>query len=220
VPQSEIDEMNEKYEVETIANHFQVLRVSNNDCYYLNPELVPDTNSIVLCPKCFMSPLQHPYSIARGHDYGIISSLPELSKPSQNSISLMRLFGWTVHINDKTSRGHCISYSSDGPSVCASKILPAIDNNYSPQVTFIGTKEQWRVDRKNYKNVCHISANDVFDRLKVMCDCNELFIEKTISIDHSNKAIESIEQHNKEMDEAVIVTLDRNIHAIALEKNR
>ena len=51
-----------------------------------------------------------------------------------------------------------------------------------------------------------------------MCDCNELFIEKRISIDHSNKAIESIEQHNKEMDEAVIVTLDKNIHAIDLEK--
>ena len=53
-----------------------------------------------------------------------------------------------------------------------------------------------------------------------MCDCNELFIEKRISIDRSNQAIESIEKHNKEIDEAVIVTLDKNIHAIDIEKNR
>ena len=98
MPQSEIDEMSAKHEVEIIAKHFQVLRMSNNEWYYLNQELVPDTNSIVLCPKCFVSPLEHPHIIARGHDYGIISSLPELSKPSQNAISLMILFGWTVYI--------------------------------------------------------------------------------------------------------------------------
>ena len=45
VPQSEIEEMNEKCEVETIANHFQVLRVSIDEWCCLNPELVPDTNS-------------------------------------------------------------------------------------------------------------------------------------------------------------------------------
>ena len=50
-----------------------------------------------------------------------------------------------------------------------------------------------------------------------MCDCNEIFIEKGISINHSEQARESLEQHNKEMDEAVTVTLDKNIHAIDLK---
>ena len=109
----------------------------------------------------------------------------------------MRLFGWSIHKNDKTSSGHFISFSSGDPYVCASKILPAIDNTDSLPVTFIGTKEKWRVDHKNYKNLYHISANDVFNWLKVMCDCNELFIEKGISIDRSKQARESSDQNKK-----------------------
>ena len=34
VPQSDIDETSAKHEVETIATHFQVLRVSNNECIF------------------------------------------------------------------------------------------------------------------------------------------------------------------------------------------
>ena len=103
--------------------------MSNNECYYLNPELVPGTNSIVICPKCLVSPLEYPCSIAIGNGCGIMASLPKLSKPSQNPISLMLLFGWINHTNDKTSIGYCIYFSSDGTSVCASNILPVIDND-------------------------------------------------------------------------------------------
>ena len=67
MPQSEIDEMSAKYEVETIAKHSQLLRVCNNDWCYLNPDIASETNSIVLCPKFFVSPLEHLCSIARGH---------------------------------------------------------------------------------------------------------------------------------------------------------
>ena len=108
VSQSDIDEMSLNYVVETIDKHFQVLRVSNNEWNYLNSELVLDTNSIVLNPKCFENPLERPCSIARGHDYGIMSSLPELSKPLQKAIPLMRLFVWTIHTNNKTSIGNFI----------------------------------------------------------------------------------------------------------------
>ena len=161
VTQSDIDEIGEKHEVETIPKNFQVLWVSNNEWCCLSPELITDTNSIVMCPKCFVIPLDHPHSIGRGHGCGIMSSLLELSKPSQNAISLMRIFGWTIHINDEASSGHCISFASSGPSVCARNILPAIDNKYTPPVTFIGTKEQWQVDHNDYKNSHHISATDV-----------------------------------------------------------
>ena len=51
-----------------------------------------------------------------------------------------------------------------------------------------------------------------------MCDFNEIYVEKGISINRSEQMRESIEQHNKEIDEAVIVTLYKNIHAIDLEK--
>ena len=74
------------------------------------------------------------------------------------------------------------------------------------------------MDRNNYKNVYHISATHVCDWLKVMHDCNKLFIEKGISIYHSEQVHESIEQYNKEMDESVIVTIDKNAHAIDIQK--
>ena len=161
VYQSDIDAMRMSYDGDIINKNCQVLWVSNNKWNYLNTELVPDSNSIVLCPKYFENNLEHRCIIARGNDHVIIVSLPELIKPSQNTISLMRLFGWTIHMNNKTSSGHYIDFASDSPSVCT-KNLPTIDNNYSPQVTFIGVKEQWRMDRKNYKNVYHISATVFF----------------------------------------------------------
>ena len=117
VPQSYIGEMTAKYEVETIAKHFQVLQVSSDEWCYLNPELVPDTNSVLLCPRCVGSPLEYSCSIARCHDYRITSSFPELSKPLENSVELMRLFRSTININSNAISGHCIYFSSDSPPV-------------------------------------------------------------------------------------------------------
>ena len=90
------------------------------------------------CPKFFENPFEHLHSVTRGHDYGIRSSLSELSKPSQNDISLMRLFGWTIRTNNKTSSGHYISFASDGPSACVKEIPPEIYHNHSPEDTFMG----------------------------------------------------------------------------------
>ena len=51
-----------------------------------------------------------------------------------------------------------------------------------------------------------------------MCDYNELFKENGVSIDHSKQVRDSIEQNNKEIYEAMIITLDENNHAIDLQK--
>ena len=45
-----------------------------------------------------------------------------------------------------------------------------------------------------------------------------ILLEKLISIDRSEQVRESIEQCNKEMDEAMIVALDKNINDVDLEK--
>ena len=71
---------------------------------------------------------------------------------------------------------------------------------------------------KNHKNLHRISATDFFDLLKAMCDCNELFMEILISINHSEQVRESIGMYNKEIDEAMIVTLGKNIHDVDIEK--
>ena len=148
-----IEELKNKYDKSMIKSYFQLLQVTADDWYYLNPELVPNQNEVTLCPKCFNNPLDHKYSIANGHDYGIISSLPTLNKPSQNSISLLRLFGSAIHINEATCSGHCISFESDGPHVCANRVLPALEAKASVHVTFVGTKDQWRIARNQYKNL-------------------------------------------------------------------
>ena len=48
VPQCEIDSMRQNHSERAISNHFQILQVSDSNWYYLNPELVPDTSSVVL----------------------------------------------------------------------------------------------------------------------------------------------------------------------------
>lgn len=103
--------------------------------------------------------------------------------------------------------------------MCASKVLPAIKKGCSPQVTFIGTKDQWRVESKKYKNLHHVSATDIYAWLDVLCDCNELFKEKGARIDRSEALRNSIADHNREIDDAAIITLDANAHAIDLQKS-
>ena len=134
-------------------------------------------------------PLEYLHIISRCHDHGIILLLPTLSKPSQNYISFMRLFGWTSHTSNKTSSANCIPFSSDDPSEFTKKILPSIDHNLSHQVTFIG-KYHWQVDRNNSKNLHRNSETNGFDWLKVICSWNELFKEKGFSVDYSEKVRE------------------------------
>ena len=78
----------------------------------------------------------------RGYDYDRISSLPNLNKTSQNSISPFRLFGSDTQNNENTCIRCCIYVASDGLSVCANKILLVIEHNHSLQVAFIATREK------------------------------------------------------------------------------
>ena len=136
--------------------------------------------------------LQLEDAFANGHDYGNISSLPSLSLVAKNAISPLRLFSNAFHINKKTYSGHFVSFASDGPSTISSKVLPAIESNSLPQVTFIGNKEQWRIDKKKYS----VSADNIFQWLNVLGDSNELFRNKSIKIDTSEKKKEEIKEVN------------------------
>ena len=180
----------------------------------MNPELVPHKEKIILCSRCYKDPTSYCFSIASGHDYGIISSLPTLTITEKNAISPFRLFGNAVHINKKTCSGHFISFASDGPSTISSKILPIIDTKSLPQVTFIGTKEQWRIDQKKYSNLHSVSADNIYEWLNVLCDCNEFFRDKGIQIDSTEKKKKEIKEANDIIEKSVIITLDKNINAL------
>ena len=109
-------------------------------------------------------------------------------------------------------------FASDGPLVCASNFLPPIDHNFSLQVTFISARDQYQKDSGKQENVCQLSVPVICERLKVLTNCNELFIENKISIEDYQQTKESINDHNKEADETVIVTLDHNACAMDMKK--
>jgi hypothetical protein len=60
--------------------------------YHLNPDLIRDVNSIVLCAICSKKTLQYKYSLANGYDYGRRSSLPILNGTTRSAIVPGRIY--------------------------------------------------------------------------------------------------------------------------------
>ena len=163
---------------------------------------------------CFKDPLSHPYSIASGHDYGRLGDLPDLNFVTKNTLSLVRMFGQTTHLNSKTCSGHVITFDSNGPNVCCSSMLEALDENCVPHVTFIGSREKWRVEKQKYKNLYTISAHSVFAWLDVLCEINPLQVDRGIKFENKSSIRNKISELNKLMEAAVIVTNDKTISKI------
>ena len=68
-----------------------------------------------------------------------------------------------------------------------SKILTTIEKDLSLQVTFIGNKEQWRVEQKKYQNMYPICKDDIYKWLQVLSNINVLFKDRNIQIDNSQE---------------------------------
>ena len=162
----------------------------------MNPDLVTNINSITSCSTCFKDPLSHPFSIANGYDYGRIGNLPSLILVTKNTISLVRMFRQTLHLNSKTHSGYAITFDSNGPQVCTKTMLEALDENCIPQVTFIGSKDKWRIEKKKYKNLYSISAEALFSWLDVLCDSNDLFTNRKIHLNEREEIIAKINHLN------------------------
>ena len=214
IESSKVDSIFEKYEEKIIEDHFSMLKGDDSNWYYLNPDLVGSNDSICLCSRCYKDPLSHPYSIANGHDYGRIGKLPNLNFVTKNTISLVRLFGQTMHLNSKTRSGHTITFDSNGPQVCVSSMLEALDENCIPQVTFIGTKEKWRIEQKKYKNLYSISATAVFAWLDILSNINDMFLSKKISFSERESVKSRIAELNELIANSAIVTNDSIISKI------
>ena len=119
----------------------------------MNLDLVANATNITLCPTCFKDPLGYPFSIANGYDYGRISNLPDLNLVTKNSISLVRIVRKTINLNSQTHSSYARKFNSNGPQVCAKTILEALDEKYIPQVTFIGSKDKWRIEKEKIQKL-------------------------------------------------------------------
>ena len=85
-------------------------------------------------------------------------------------------------LNGRFSLGYSICFRSDGPHVISSKVIPNIELHTLPQITFIGSKDQWRKEQNKYKNLYSIPDGDVYYWLNVLSQMNGLFIDKKIKL--------------------------------------
>lgn len=143
-----------------IVKRYRQLYFDRDDVYYLIPELARDHSSVPLCGKCFADPRKSPFSVGSGHDYGRTGSLPDLTPVALGCIAPIRCFGMDISISGKHPTGHAICFPSDGPGKVAT-VLPRVDAECIPRVTFIGPEEEWRIQRKQFRALYSIPVDDV-----------------------------------------------------------
>ncbi|ETM48838.1 hypothetical protein L914_06688 [Phytophthora nicotianae] len=146
----------------TVRKHAQILLQPDGRNYYLNPELVRDTERVHLCSKCAYNPRKSKFSIANGHDYGRYDSLPDLSPIAKNCISPAWCFGLEFSVSGKHCSGHAICFPSGGPQACA-KVLPSTDIERKPRVTFIGPSEEWRAKKHLFRGLYELPSIQIDD---------------------------------------------------------
>jgi hypothetical protein len=147
-----------------VKNHVQVVQ-NNGHFYHLNPDLVFDVNKIVLCPVCAIDPMtKDQESIAAGNDYGRLGNLKSLNGTTQNACTLVPLYNINLQIQANHSTNHSIAFSINGPMEC-SKVLPCVDADHRPQVTFLGPGDEWRKVAGKYKYLYEMDTETAYNWL-------------------------------------------------------
>ena len=120
----------------------------------------------MLCKTCKIDPLNHPYSISSGHDYGRINTLPKLNLTTQNAIVASRAFHIDILVRSNHSTAHAICFPSDGPSEVA-KVLPNVSDSRRVQVTFLGPRDAWRKTQLRFRAIYELDVCGAFAWLNV-----------------------------------------------------
>ena len=199
---------------EIVKKHVELFHSKTGSWHHLNANLINDERRITLCNQCAKALCDSECSIARGHDYGRLGDLPELNNVSRNAISPVRIFGQTLSVNGSKCLGHSISFKSDGPLVISEKTLPSLEDHLLPQITFLGSNEQWRKDKGIYKNSYSISAKDLFSWLDVLSNVNSLFKKMSVKIDKSERVKELLKSCENKIEEAMIFESNKKIEKL------
>ena len=150
--------------------------------YHLNPDLVPDRDNVVLCKVCCQNPLNHPYSIANGHDYGRTKHFVNLNQLELATVQPIRPYNINLLLRANHSTGHSICFPSNGPTQLA-KELPNLDPDRQPQITFLGPNETWRITKEEWKKLYTINTDNVYKALQIWKALNNRHFENVEVID-------------------------------------
>ncbi|ETK74515.1 hypothetical protein L915_18714 [Phytophthora nicotianae] len=194
-------------------SHAQVFYHPDGKKYFLNPELVRDTERIHLCASCAYNPRKSKFSLANGHDYGRYGSLPDLSPIAKNCIAPARCFGLEFSISGKHCSGHSICFPSSGPQACT-KVLPVMDIDRKPRVTFIGPTEEWRARKHLFWGLYELPSESIFSWLNVLKETHSFFRKECIVIDDSLSAKQRLADLQDSIEKGVIVSDAGALHAV------
>ena len=154
-----------------VEHHIQVVK-HRGHFYHLNPYLVFDVNEIVLCPLCAKDPMtKNQESIATGSNYGQLAHLKPLNGTTRNACVPVRLYNINLQIQENHSTNHSITFPIDGP-VENLKVLPCVDINHHPQVTFLGPQDAWHKVAHKYKHLFQMDTKIAYDWLTLWVNTN------------------------------------------------
>jgi hypothetical protein len=154
-----------------VDKHVQVLK-HDGHFYHLNPDLVYDTNAIVLCPvyaKDLM--MKKDKSIAAGNDYGQLGYLKPLNSTTRNACVHIRLYNFNLQIRANHSTNHSIAFPINCSVECL-KQLPCVDVNHQPQVTFLGPRDEWQKVVGKYKHLYEMDTDIAYEWLQFWVNAN------------------------------------------------
>jgi hypothetical protein len=169
-----------------VKDHVQVLK-HNGHFYHLNPDLVFDVDEIVLCPVCAIDPMMKSQtSIAAGNDYGWLAHLKPLNGTTRNACVPVWLYNINLQICENHSTNHSIAFPMDGPVECL-KVLPCVDINHCPHVTFLGPQHARCKNAHKYKHLFKMDTKLAYDWLTFWVNANYSSF-KECTIDESEDA--------------------------------
>ena len=197
---------------EIIREHISVTQ-HDGKYYHINPDLVQNMQKIVLCTRCNINPLDHPYSLASGHDYGRRGKLKKLNDNSWNAILPVRPYNIDILLRENHSTGHCIFFPSDGP-VEISKVLPHLPENELPQATFLGPLGKWVKKKQSYRFLYEMQIEEQYKWLDVWKKIGHPSY-KDIEIDSSDRKKEYLKSVIEKIEEHVIITEDKDINSMS-----
>jgi hypothetical protein len=116
-------------------------------------------------------------SIAAGNDYGRHGNLKSLNGTTKNACTPVRLYNIDFQIQANHSTNHSIAFPITGLMECL-KVLPYMDADHWPQVTFLGPQDEWRKVAGKYKYLYEMDAETANNWLQVWVGANHPSFEE------------------------------------------
>ncbi len=167
-------------------------------------------DEIILCPICAIDPMMKSQeSIASGNDNGGFAHLKPLNRTTRNACVPVRLYNINLQIRENHSTNHSIAFPMDDPVECL-KVLPCVDINHRPHVTFLGPQDAWRNTAHKYEHLLEMDKILAYDWLTFWVNTNHPSF-KECTIDESEDAQTKMNNVTNEIVQETITTENPDI---------